>query len=284
MINNIKFFIILIIIIFSNCFKEWWEDSKVIKIKYNIYIQAFDLTDDNYDDYVGQKKYVLVKFYTKWCHYCRLLSPEYDRLVEILNNTRKDILIARLESGANDITSNKYGINQIPIVTLFQPGSKKIYTIYQGIREGEHMAKWIEQLCPKIDIKEEDEKINNKKDNSNQESLHIDLDFINNRNQLTDKKEYIKQQFFSIKKKLDEIEKKIEKVKNKNDKKTKNKKIRITFDFSFINIFLTAITLLIIFAFYKTGRKLLINAGNIKIEDINLIYLIINFIIYYLPS
>ena len=174
-------------------------------------------------------------------------------------------MIARLEAGANDITSNKYGINQFPIVALFQPGSKKIYTIYQGMREGEHMAKWIEQLCPKIDIKEEDEKINNKNDNSNQESLHIDLEFINNRTQLTDKKEYIKQQFFSIKKKLDEIEKKIEKVKNKNnDKKKRNKKIRITFDFSFINIFLTAITLLIIFAFYKTGRKLLINAGQHK--------------------
>ena len=214
---------------------------------------------------MGQKKYVLVKFYTKWCHYCRLLSPEYDKLAEILNNTRKDILIARLEAGANDITSNKYGINQFPIVALFQPGSKKIYTIYQGMREGEHMAKWIEQLCPKIEIKEEDEKLNNKIDNSNQESLHIDLDFINNRTQLTDKKEYIKQQFFSIKKKLDEIEKKIEKVKNKNnDKKKRNKKIRITFDFSFINIFLTAITLLIIFAFYKTGRKLLINVGQHK--------------------
>ena len=88
---------------------------------------------------------------------------------------------------------------------------------------------------------------------------------FNNRTQLTDKKEYIKQQFFSIKKKLDEIEKKIEKVKNKNNDKIKrNKKIRITFDFSFINIFLTAITLLIIFAIYKTGRKLLINAGQHK--------------------
>ena len=129
------------------------------------------------------------------------------------------------------------------------------------------MANWLNKLCPKIDIKEDDEtsKNINNKDNSNEESLQIDIDIINNKTQLTEKKEYIKQQFFTIKKQLDEIEKKIEKGKIiNNKKKSKNRKIRVSFDFSFINIFLTSITLLIIFAFYKTGRKLLINAGKHK--------------------
>ena len=144
-----------------------------------------------------------------------------------------------------------------------------MYTIYQGIREGEHMANWLNELCPKIDIKEDDKakKDINNEDNSNQESLQIDIDIINNKTQLTEKKEYIKQQFFTIKKQLDEIEKKIEKgqtISNKIINKKKNKRIRVSFDFSFINIILTLITLLIIFAFYKTGRKLLINAGKHK--------------------
>ena len=42
--------------------------------------------------------------------------------------------------------------------------------------------------------------------------------------------------------------------------KYKHKKLRITFDFTTTNIFLSGITLLIIFAFYQTGRKLLINS------------------------
>ena len=188
-----------------------------------------------------------------------MLSPEYDKVVDILNN-RNDIIIGRLEAGANDITSSKYGINQFPIVALFKPGSKKIFGVYQGIRQGEHIANWINQFCPKIEIKEE-QNINNK-ENLNQESLHIDIDNIN-KTQLTDKKEFIKKQFFKIKKQLDTIEEKIEKGTGK-IKQRKNKRIRITFDFSFINVFLTVITLLIFFAFYKTGRKLLINAGQHK--------------------
>ena len=230
-------------------------------------MQAFDLTDDNYDDYVGHQKYVLVEFYTKWCHFCRMLAPEYDKLVEIMNKTRNDVIIARIEAQSNDITSSKYGINQFPILALFKPDTKKIISIYQGNRQSDEMANWINQLCPKIEIKEEekDNKINkkDKKNNTNQESLHIEIENING-TQLTDKKEFIKQEFFKIKKQLDEIEQKIEKGTEKINKKGKNKRIRITFDFTFVNVFLTVITLLIFFAFYKTGRKLLINAGQHK--------------------
>ena len=129
------------------------------------------------------------------------------------------------------------------------------------MRESQQMANWINQLCPKIDIKEE-KKIN-RNENSNQESLNIDIELINNKTLLTDKKEYIKQQFFAIKKQLNNIEKNLENEKPK-ARKRKHKRIRITFDFSFINTFLTITTLLIIYAFYKTGRKLLINAGQHK--------------------
>ena len=217
------------------------------------------MTDENYDDYVGGKKYVIVKFYTKWCNFCRMLSPEYDKLVDKFNSSRKDIIIGRLEAGSNDIISNKYGINQFPIVAMFKPGSKKIFSVFQGIRQSDHMADWINQNCPKIEIKEDNNiKINN---SNNNEALQISIDFINDKSQLTDKKEYIKQQFFEVKNKLDEIEKKIKRNKIKNSDEKRYRKIRFSFDFSFNNIFVTIITLSIIFAFYKTGRKLLINAG-----------------------
>ena len=76
----------------------------------------------------------------------------------------------------------------------------------------------------------------------------------------------IKAKFFELQKKLDEIEQSIDNITNNTNSKNKNnsrrhKKIRITFDFNFTNIFITGITLLIIFAFYQTGRKLLINSG-----------------------
>ena len=83
------------------------------------------------------------------------------------------------------------------------------------------MENQLNQLYPKIEIKEDDETKNNinNKDNSNQESLQIDIDIINNKTYLTEKKEYIKQQFFTIKKQLGEIEKKLKKVKRLKIKK-----------------------------------------------------------------
>ena len=122
------------------------------------------------------------------------------------------------------------------------------------------MANWIKASCPKIEINENEQKDNKKE--KNEEFLEIDLEEINKMKDITDKNEYIKKKFFEIKKKLDEIDKKLENSTNtKANNKTRNhKKIRITFDFTFTNTFITGITLLIIFAFYQTGRKLLINS------------------------
>ena len=223
------------------------------KINNNRRLQAFDITDDNYDDIVGKKKYVLVKFYTKWCRFCQLLSPEYDKLVDIFNNTRKDVVIGRLDAGANDITATKYGINQFPIVALFFPGSQRIVDVYQGMRQSEHMANWLNHACPKIEIEE------------NEESLEIDMEKINKKNEITEKKEFIKAKFFELQKQLDIIELNVDNITNNTNSKNKtnsrrHKRLRITFDFNLTNIFITGITLLIIFAFYQTGRKLLINS------------------------
>lgn len=202
-----------------------------------------------------------MEFYTKWCRFCQLLSPEYDKLADMINNTRKDVIIGRLEADSNYITASKYGINQFPILALFMPGSKRISNIYQGMRRSESIAEWINQLCPKIEIKDEEE-INNKKEEHN-ESLEIDMETINKKTEITAKNEFIKEKFFELKKRLDEIDKKIINNTNSKDKKIKSrhKKLRITFDFNLVNIFVTGITLLIIFAFYQTGRKLLINSG-----------------------
>ena len=93
--------------------------------------------------------------------------------------------------------------------------------------------------------------------------MEIDLEAINKKTEITQKNEYIKEKFFEIKKRLDEIDKIINNNTNSYNKNNikKHKKFRISFDFTFINSFLTGITLLIIFAFYQTGRKLLINSG-----------------------
>lgn len=148
---------------------------------------------------------------------------------------------------------------------MFFPGSQRIVDVYQGMRQSDHMTNWLNQACPKIEIENEDKIEDKKEKNKNDEKLEIDMEKINKKNELTEKKEFIKAKFFELQKKLDEIEKNIN-INNNTISKNRNnsrrhKKIRITFDFNFTNIFITGITLLIIFAFYQTGRKLLINSG-----------------------
>ena len=145
--------------------------------------------------------------------------------------------------------------------------------MYQGLRKAEEIADWLNQLCPKIEIKEDEEifikeenDINENNEKSDESSLEIDMDKIKiNKDEITTKNEFIKEEFFELQKKLDEIEYKIDNKTNINTKNKikprRHKRIRIIFDFNMTNIFVTGITLLIIFAFYQTGRKLLINSG-----------------------
>jgi hypothetical protein len=144
--------------------------------------------------------------------------------VDILKETRKDVIIGRLEADMNDITRTKYGINQFPILALFMPNSKRIVGVYQGNRQAVDIANWINQNCPKIEIKEDEEKTDNKEEkNDKNESLEIDMETINKKNELTSKNEFIKEKFFEIKKRLDEIDKKIENITNTKEKDLKNK-------------------------------------------------------------
>ena len=79
--------------------KEWWEDSK-----------AVELNSNNFKTTLGNNKFLVVKFYTKWCHYCKLLAPTYDLLVDKIHEKNKTdlITISRLEANANNEISMLY--------------------------------------------------------------------------------------------------------------------------------------------------------------------------------
>lgn len=121
----------------TSCFKQWYEDSPVV-----------ELTTDNFFDYVGQNQYVMVKFFTTWCKYCRIMAPAYDKLFEIMKETRKDIVIARLESDANSEITDSYDIHSFPKVVLFGPNNQQIYLYYEGERSVSEMMNWLNRVAP----------------------------------------------------------------------------------------------------------------------------------------
>ena len=138
-------YIIFSLISSIQSFKEWWEDSK-----------AVELNSSNFFDIVGKKKFVFVKFYTKWCRFCKLMAEDYEHLVE--QNKRDDIIIARLEGNANQNIVQKFGITGFPCLMLFEPDNNDFYVIYnERERRLIDMQKFLDEWC--VDLPSEAESV-----------------------------------------------------------------------------------------------------------------------------
>ena len=204
-----------------------------------------------------------MEFYTKWCHYCKLLAPEYDKLAEEYKNKRKDVIISRIEGQANDFTLQRYGIFRFPVIVLFKPHSKAIYSIFQNQRTFDELNKWVNESCPFIREKVK----NSDKSKNNEENMAINITEIEKSQNLTTENEYIKNEFIDINKRIENI-KNILNLNNgkKNFNKTKkNTNIKVEFDFSPIVLLLSFISLLIIFSICSClNKRFLTNKEHIK--------------------
>ena len=211
------------------------------------------------DEYVGKNNYVIVEFYTKWCQYCKFLSPEYEKLVEEFKDKRKDIVIGRLEGQQNDFTLQRYGIYRFPVIALFKPNSKHIYTIYQRERSFEELKNWIIEACPEI-IEEKKEQNENNNINNNK-TLKINMSEYENQN-LTTEDEYITNEFIHINKRIDNIKDQLGmniKKTNKTKKEKGTKKIKIEFELSPLFVLVCFISCLILISVYSAFQKIILN-------------------------
>jgi thiol-disulfide isomerase/thioredoxin len=129
--------ILLAIFSFTQAFKEWWDDP-----------HAVDLNKDNFFDYVGQDKYVIVKFYTKWCKYCKLMVPDFTKFEEWVAVNRKDVIIARVDGDISHEISELYEVQSYPKVLLFSPWSEDVSSIHMTYRTFEGFRDWLSQYPP----------------------------------------------------------------------------------------------------------------------------------------
>ena len=79
------------------------------------------------------------------------MAPEYEKLFDIYNNgKRKDVVIARLEAGSNEIIARRYGISSFPMVLLFSPNNSDVTAVFRGRRVAFEISAWIEHHAPVI--------------------------------------------------------------------------------------------------------------------------------------
>ena len=221
------------------------------------------LNNFNFDEYVGKNNYVIVEFYTKWCHFCKFLYPEYEKLVEEYKDKRKDIIIARIDGQENDFTIQRYEIFRFPVIVLFKPNDKHIYKIYQNQRIFDELNNWVNESCPPII---EDKKDRSEKDDNiiRNETFKINVSDYENQN-LTTEEEYITNQFIYINKRIDKIKNKLGMNVDKSIKTKKDtKKIKFELELSPIFILFCFIVFLIVVYAYTSIKKVILNKSHVK--------------------
>ena len=144
----------------------------------------------------------------------------------------------------------RYGIFRFPVIALFKPKSKHIYTIYQGDRSFNDLKNWINETCPQSHDKDGENKINNNND------YKININEYKNQN-LTTEDDYITNEFININKRIDNIKNKLGLGINKTIKS--KEEIRLEFELSPIIILICFICFLVVISLYSAIKKFILN-------------------------
>jgi thioredoxin 2 len=79
-----------------------------------------ELTDTNFQSQIASGA-VVVDFWAGWCGPCRLIGPIIDQLAA----ERNDVRFGKLNVDQNPRTSQKFGVQGIPLLIFFQDGVER---------------------------------------------------------------------------------------------------------------------------------------------------------------
>src|SRR5687767_552521 len=107
---------------------------------------VIDVTDATFEQEVVERSKqvpVVVDFWAEWCGPCRQLGP----LIEREANAREgDVVLAKLDTDANQRTAMEYRIQGIPAVKAFKGG--KVVDEFVGAQPPPVVARFFDKLVP----------------------------------------------------------------------------------------------------------------------------------------
>ncbi|MEJ2479044.1 MAG: thioredoxin [Acidihalobacter sp.] len=107
----------------------------------------YDVTQADFDERVLARSHevpVLVDFWADWCGPCRMLAPVLHKLAEDFGG---QLIVAKVNSDAEQALSQQYGIRSLPTVKLFRGGA--VVDEFMGVQPESAIRAMLERHVPR---------------------------------------------------------------------------------------------------------------------------------------
>jgi len=95
------------------------------------------------DIVLNNTKDVFVEFYAPWCGHCKKLAPIWDELADKVSETHPNLVIAKMDSTANEVDVEGLEVKGFPTLYFFKGSDKKNPIKYEEGRELDDFVKYL---------------------------------------------------------------------------------------------------------------------------------------------